>query len=127
MGYLSQYFCEKSSLEAELSALRNSNNSELVAMKQEEIRIATRDAYLYAVGMIVASYIVAVNHTWVFYNLDKLGMMLRIVMTGAIFEKVYVCLHLICNLCSMPYVDFKSFTINHRTAFYWTYCKPCLK
>ena len=100
MGYLSQYFCEKNSLEEELSALKNGNNSELVALKEEEIRTATRDAYLYAVGMIVASYMVAVNHTWVFYNFDKLGMMLRVVMTGAIFEKVSIRLHLICNLCS---------------------------
>ena len=88
MGYLSQYFCEKSNLEEELSALKNDNNSELVALKEEEIRTATRDVYLYAVGMIVASYIMAVNHTWVFYNSHKIGMMYRIVMTAAIFRKV---------------------------------------
>jgi len=88
VGYLSQYFCEKSSLEEELSTLRNGSNSKLVALKEEEIKIATRDAYLYAVGMIVASYIVAVNHTWVFYNSHKIGMMNRIVMTTAIFRKV---------------------------------------
>ena len=93
MGYLSQYFCEKNSLEEELSALKNDNNSELVALKEEEIRTATRDAYMYAVGMIVASYVVAVNHTWVFYNSHKIGMMNRIVMTAAIFRKVklYLC------------------------------------
>ena len=92
VGYLSQYFCEKNSLEEELSILitRNSNNSELVTLKQEEIEMATRDAYLYALGMIVASYFVAVNHTWVFYISNKIGMMNRIVMTAAIFKKVSV-------------------------------------
>ena len=88
MGYLSQYFCAKNGLEEELSALRNSNNSELVALKEEEIKTTTRDAYLYALGMIMASYIVAVQHTWVFYNSHKIGMMSRIAMSGAIFEKV---------------------------------------
>ena len=91
MGYLSQYFCEKNSLEEELSILlRNGNNSELVTQKQEEIEMATRDAYLYALGMIVASYSVAVNFTWVFYISDKIGMMNRVVMTAAIFKKVYM-------------------------------------
>ena len=88
VGYLSQYFCEKSSLEEELSILRNSNNTELVTLKQEEIEVATRDAYLYALGMIVVSYYTAVHHTWVFYNSHKIGMMNRIIMTGAIFKKV---------------------------------------
>ena len=88
VGYLSQYFCEKSNLEEELSILRNSNNTELVTAKQEEIEVATRDAYLYALGMIVISYYTAVHHTWVFYNSHKIGMMNRIIMTGAIFKKV---------------------------------------
>ena len=88
VGYLSQYFCEKSSLEEELSILRNSNNTELVTAKQEEIEVATRNAYLYALGMIVISYYTAVHHTWVFYNSHKIGMMNRIIMTGAIFKKV---------------------------------------
>ena len=93
MGYLSQYFCEKNVLEEELSVLRNGSNSELVALKEEEIKTATRDAYLYALGMIVASYAVAVHHTWVFYNSHKIGMMNRIVMTGAIFKKVMIFSH----------------------------------
>ena len=88
VGYLSQYFCEKNGLEEELSALRNGNHSELVTLKEEEIKIATRDAYLYALGMIVASCTVAILHTWVFYNLDKIGMIHRVVLTGAIFQKV---------------------------------------
>ena len=70
--------------------MEDSNSTELVALKEEEIKMATRDAYLYALGMIVASYYMAVHHTWVFYISHKLGMMYRIVMTGAIFQKVCV-------------------------------------
>ena len=88
MGYLSQYFCDKNMLLEELSTLKHNNSSELVVMKEEEIEIATRDAYLYALGMVVASYYMAVHHTWVFYISHKIGMMHRIVMTGAIFQKV---------------------------------------
>jgi len=94
VGYLSQYFCEKNSLEEELSILKNDNNSELIGLKEEEIKMATRNAYFYALGMIVASFSTAVHHTWVFYNSNKIGMMHRIVMTGAIFQKV--CLVYLC-------------------------------
>ena len=90
MGYLSQYFCEKKTLEEELAVLRNGNNSDFVVLKEKEIQIATRDAYLLALGMIVASYYIAVHHTWVFYISHKLGMMHRIVMRGAIIQKVCV-------------------------------------
>ena len=94
MGHLSQYFCEKNSLEEDLFVLRNNNNSELVVLKEEEIKTTTRNAYFYALGMIVASYSTAVHHTWVFYSVRKIGMMHGIVMTAAIFQKVcfvYLC------------------------------------
>ena len=94
MGYLSQYFCEKNTLADELLALKNSNSSELVVLKEEEIKMVTRDAYLYALGMILASYYAAVHHTWVFYVSHQLGMMHRIAMTGAIFRKVCLCKYL---------------------------------
>ena len=110
VGYLSQYFCEKNSLEEELSILlRNGNNSELVTLKQEEIEVATRDAYLYALGMIVASYSVAINHTWVFYSLDRTGMLHRIVLTGIIYQKVYLWILLynvvLYNLCDVGFTS----------------------
>ena len=98
VGYLSQYFCEKSGLEEELSILRNGNDSELVTLKEEEIKMATKDAYMYALGMIVSSYCMAVNHTWVFHNLEKIGMIHRIVLTGAIFQKVCVLYIYLCKV-----------------------------
>lgn len=94
VGYLSQYFCERNSLEEELTILRN--KSDLIHSKQEEIDTATRNAYLYAVGMLSASLIVAMMHAWNFYLSHKIGMMFRIILTGAIYTKV-ILLTLICN------------------------------
>ena len=91
LGYLSQYFCEKNSLEEELTALRTLNNSELVNLKKEEIQMATRDAYLYAMGMTLLTLCSVFSFTWTFYSAHVLGMMHRIVMTGAIYSKVCQC------------------------------------
>ena len=88
VGYLSQYFCDRNSLEEELTALRSSNNSELINSKQEEIDLATRDAYLYAAGMLSAALSVALLHAWSFYLSHKIGMECRIILTGAIYTKV---------------------------------------
>ena len=44
----------KKTLEDELTILRSTNSSsDLIASQQEEIDEATRDAYLYAVGLIL--------------------------------------------------------------------------
>ena len=96
MGYLSQYFCEKNSLEEELNALKN-NESQLIHSKQEEIDMATRNAYLYASGMLSASLIVAMMHAWNFYLSHKIGMTCRIILTGVIYAKVISLKTLICT------------------------------
>ena len=90
MGNLSQYFCEKNSLEKELSALRNDNNtdSELINSKEEEIQISTRNAYLYGAGMVIIAFILAFNHAWAFFFSGILGMKNRILLIAAIYEKV---------------------------------------
>ena len=94
VGYLSQYFCEKNSLEEELSLLRASNNSELVDQK-EDIQTATRNAYLYAAGITVLTFFSVLLGIWVFYVSQMNGMMCRIVMTMSIYSKVNL-----CSLCS---------------------------
>ncbi|XP_065897574.1 ATP-binding cassette sub-family C member 4-like isoform X2 [Dysidea avara] len=86
VGYLSQYFCEKNSLEEELSLLRASNNSELVDQK-EDIQTATRNAYLYAAGITVLTFFSVLLGIWVFYVSQMNGMMCRIVMTMSIYSK----------------------------------------
>ena len=89
VGYLSQYFCEKKGLDEELSVLRAVNDSRSITAKEKEIEIATRDAYFYAVGMMLASLVVAVVHAWAFYLAHKIGMLGRLIVTGAIYTKVH--------------------------------------
>lgn len=98
VGYLSEYFCTKQILEEELSELRDipSNNSDnLITSKQEEIDNATRDAYLYATGMVLVVIGVLFIHAWAFYYAQNTGMQMRIVTTGAIYHKV------VCGGCAL--------------------------
>ena len=89
VGNLSQYFCEKNSLEEELSVLRNNgNDTELINSKREEIQGLTRNAYLYAMGMSIIAVGLAMDHAWTFYLSGTLGMRHRILFTAAIYEKV---------------------------------------
>jgi len=88
VGNLSQYFCEKNSLEKELSRLRNGNNTEVICSKEEEIKILTRNAYLYAAGMTVIAFIILIDHAWTLYFTEILGMKHRILLIAAIYEKV---------------------------------------
>ena len=87
MGYLSQYFCEKNSLEKELDALRNSNNTELISSKEEELQISTRNAYLYAAGIAIIAFVTSGNIAWLCFLAETLGMRHRILFIGAIYEK----------------------------------------
>ena len=91
VGYLSEYFCTKQVLEEELSELKGSgmNNSDtLITSKQEEIDDETRNAYLYATGMILVVISVLFVHAWAFYYAQNTGMQMRIIATGAIYHKV---------------------------------------
>ncbi|XP_065919840.1 ATP-binding cassette sub-family C member 4-like [Dysidea avara] len=88
VGYLSQYFCMKRTLEDELTLLRNmSRTNDSITSKQEEIDDATRDAYLYAVGMILIVVCLTFVHGWGFHIALNTGMQLRIITTGAIYHK----------------------------------------
>ena len=89
VGNLSQYFCEKNSLEQELSALRNSNNTEGINSKEEEIQIITRNAYLYGTGIAIIAFIIVVDHAWLAFLAERLGMKHRILFIAAIYEKVH--------------------------------------
>lgn len=91
VGNLSQYFCEKNSLEEELTALRNVSDTKLVNSKEEEIKVLTRNAYLYAAGMAIIAFALAMDHAWTFYLSGTLGMKHRILFTAAIYEKARNC------------------------------------
>ena len=73
-----------------MSELQSNNlsNSDSIASKQEEIDNATRDAYLYATGMILVVLGVTFMHAWAFYLAQNTGMQMRIITTGAIYHKV---------------------------------------
>ncbi|XP_065913909.1 ATP-binding cassette sub-family C member 4-like isoform X2 [Dysidea avara] len=88
VGYLSQYFCDKNSLEEELTLLRAINNSELVDQIEEEIRTATRDAYIYAAGITLISCLGVFTFTWAFYVGEEVGTMHRIALVSTIYSKV---------------------------------------
>ena len=74
-----------------MSELRNdtlNTSNSLIASKQEEIDNATRDAYLYATGMVLVVLAVMLIHAWAFYLAQNTGMQMRITTTGAIYHKV---------------------------------------
>ena len=77
-----------------MSELR-SNNLSGVTSKQEEIDIATRDAYLYAGGMVMVVIAVLFVHAWNFYFGQNTGMQLRIITIGAIYKKVTNVMHIV--------------------------------
>ena len=103
LGYLSQFFCEKKALEEELSALKNDNNSGVFVVKENRITTITRNAYFYATGMMLSMLCILIKHTWVYYWSDKVGMMSRILMTGAIYRKVCVSIAL--------YIQYSIYTV----------------
>ena len=89
MGYLSEYFCSKQILEDELAELRSTNDSDnLIMSKQKEIDDATRNAYLYATGMIVVTICMMLLLVWQLYFGQNIGMQVRIITMGAIYHKV---------------------------------------
>ena len=78
----------KRTLEDELTSLRNVSSG-LISSKQEEISDATRDAYLYAVGVILVVVTVAFINAWLYYFAQNIGMRARIIAVGAIYNKVF--------------------------------------
>ena len=66
------------------------SSDDFIISKQREIDNATRNAYLYAVVMIVVVLCVTFMHMWAFYIGQTLGMQLRIITMGAIYHKVAI-------------------------------------
>jgi len=88
-GNLTQYFCEKNSLEEELSAAEKAYNTSLMDSIEDEINVATRNAYLYAAGITTIGFVLAVMHAWIFYLSGTTGMRNRVLLTAVIYEKVF--------------------------------------
>ena len=96
VGYLSQYFCMKRTLEDELTLLRNVSSGSIPS-KQEEIDDATKDAYLYAIGVILVVVTVAFINAWLYYLAQNIGMQARIIAVGAIYNKVFISCKVMCT------------------------------
>ena len=72
-----------------MTSSRAVNNSELVNQIEEEIRTATRNAYLYAAGITLISCFGVFTFTWAFYIGEELGTKHRIALVSAIYSKVH--------------------------------------
>ena len=55
-----------------------------------------RNAYFNALGLSLLSFLLVFTHTMAFYQAYKLGMLTRILMTSAIYQKVKYCCY--CNI-----------------------------
>jgi len=86
----------KRTLEDELTSLRNVSGG-LISSKQEEITDATKDAYLYAIGVILVVVTVAFINAWLYYLAQNIGMQARIIAVGAIYNKVFI----LCKVTSL--------------------------
>ena len=114
MGNLSQYFCEKNSLEEELSIAQEANNSTLVNSLEDEIEMATRNAYLYAAGVTAITFVIAVLHAWVFYLASATGMRNRILLTAVIYEKVTIlCLYMYLRIYTFKKMELISLSLQY--------------
>ena len=77
-------------------AAKGSNNTQLVNLKEDEIQIITRNAYLYAAGIAIIGFLTAVIIAWLNFLAETLGMKHRILFIAAIYEKaknMYLCLY----------------------------------
>lgn len=59
----------------------------MINLKEDEIQTITRNAYLYALGIVIVSIIVTVNVAWTFLLAEVLGMKHRVLFIAAIYEK----------------------------------------
>ena len=85
--------------------MRSSNSSELVNQKEEEIQTVTRNAYLYAAGITLLTLVSVLMFTWAFYVGQVSGMICRIILTMAIYSKVF----LVCTIINFVNISVCSF------------------
>ena len=89
-GYLAEFFHNKQVLEEELNYLLSQfeNETQGIQDKQQEIDESVRNGYLYAFALVPLSFTFAILRGNSFFLANKMGMMCRIITTGAIYEKV---------------------------------------
>ncbi|XP_065895722.1 ATP-binding cassette sub-family C member 4-like [Dysidea avara] len=97
----------------------NSEN-DMITSKQEEIEDTTRDAYLYAVGLILAMICAIVTHAWGYHTALNYGMQVRIIATDAIYHKILKLSHSTIGQLSIGHIVNLTSNDVHRfeVAFY---------
>lgn len=90
IGHLAEFFRNKQVLDEDLDYLRSQNDTEGANAKQEEINESVRNGYIYALALVPLSFTFAISRANSFFLGNKMGMMCRIITTGAIYEKVSI-------------------------------------
>lgn len=88
IGYLAEFFRNKQVLEVDLNYLLSQNDTMATQDKQEEIDESVRNGYLYALLLVPLTFAFAISRANSFFLANKMGMMCRIMTTGAIYQKV---------------------------------------
>jgi len=91
-GYLAEFFRNKQVLEEDLDYLLSQNDTQGAQDKQQEIDESVKSGYLYALGLVPLALTFAILRGNAVFLAYKMGMMCRIMTTGAIYQKV--CTHL---------------------------------
>ena len=89
-GYLAEFFRDKQVLEEDLNYLLSRNDTQAAQDKQEEIDESVRNGYLYASALVPLTFVYAILRANTFFMANKMGMMCRVITTGAIYQKVSV-------------------------------------
>ena len=84
-------------LEADLNYLLSQNDTLGAQAKQEEIDKSVRNGYLYASALVPLVFVFAILRANTFFLAGRIGMMCRIMTTGAIYQKV--CMYCVCYVC----------------------------
>ena len=89
-GYLAEFFRDKQVLEEDLNYLISQNDTQAAQDKQEKIDESMRNGYLYALALVPLTFVYAISQANTFFMANKMGMMCRVISTGAIYHKVSV-------------------------------------
>lgn len=95
-GYLAEFFRDKQVLEEDHDYLLSQNDTEGAQAKQEKIDESVRNGYLYALALVPLTFLFAILRANTFFLGNKMGMMCRIITTGAIYQKVSTYVHRCC-------------------------------
>ena len=89
-GYLAEFFQNKQVLDADLNYLLSQNDTLGALVKQKEIDESVRNGYFYAVALVPLVFMFTILRANAYFLGGRMGMMCRIMTTGAIYQKVCI-------------------------------------